>query len=61
MNMLMIDPPSGWLYGFPKPIPEGYIKNESLMRIWLQNQGYPVTLMDSALKYSRYWETKDDT
>lgn len=53
----MIDPPRGWLYGFPKPVPEGYVNNESLMRIWLQAQGYPTTDIDLALKYSRYWET----
>lgn len=53
---LMIDPPSGWQYGFPKPVPNGYIKNESLLRIWLQEQGYPVKDIDLALQYSRYWE-----
>lgn len=56
-KVLVIDPPEGWRYGFPKPVPDGYIKNESLMRIWLQDQGYPTKEIDLALKYSRYWET----
>lgn len=58
--MMMIDPPSGWKYGFPKPIPRNYLKSESLMRVWLQEQGYPTTLMDVAIKHSRYWEVKED-
>lgn len=30
------------------------------MRVWLQEQGYPTTLMDVAIKHSRYWEVKED-
>lgn len=55
-KMLIIDPPSGWLYGFPRPVPQEYIKNESLMRLWLHSVGYPTSLIDIALKHSRYWE-----
>ena len=33
----MIDPPSGWLYGFPKEIPE-HIDDT---RAWLIENGYP--------------------
>ena len=60
MKVLMIDPPSGWQYGFPKPIPNGYIKSEMLMRIWFQSLGYPEKDIDMALKYSRYWEQEID-
>lgn len=56
----MIDPPSGWKYGFPKPVPGGYIKSESLMRVWLEGEGYPSDSIDLALKHSRYWETEVD-
>ena len=59
-KQLVIDPPSGWRYGFPKPIPAGYIKNASIMRIWLHDQGYPANMIEIALKYSRYWETEID-
>ncbi len=55
----MIDPPDGSRYGFPKPVAEGYLKNESLMRIWLQEQGYPEKDLDLALTYYRYWEIDD--
>jgi hypothetical protein len=34
----MIDPPSGWKYGFPKEIPE-HVNNT---RDWLIDNGYPV-------------------
>lgn len=53
----MIDPPCGWQYGFPKPIPDGYLKNETLMRVWLEGEGYPSSLVDLALTHSRYWES----
>jgi hypothetical protein len=33
----MIDPPSGWKYGFPKEIPE-HVNNT---RDWLIDNGYP--------------------
>jgi hypothetical protein len=59
-KVLIIDPPEGWRYGFPKPVPDGYVKNETLMRIWLQDQGYPTKDIDVALRYSRYWETETD-
>jgi hypothetical protein len=51
----MIDPPSGWLYGFPKPIPEDRQKDTIA---WLVEQGYPKDLIDSFGEhfYCRYWE-----
>jgi hypothetical protein len=57
---LIIDPPSGWQYGFPKPVPEGVMKNESLLRIWLQNEGYPQEDLELALKHSRYWMVDEE-
>jgi len=52
---LIIDPPSGWKYGFPKPIPEDRRK-DSL--VWLVEQGYPQSLIDYLGEhfYCRYWE-----
>ena len=38
-----IDPPSGWMYGFPKPIPE-YISD---IRAWLITNGYPEEEIES--------------
>lgn len=45
-----IDPPSGWMYGFPKkfePLP-----NETLEE-WLVRKGYPEEDVSFALKYLR--------
>ena len=51
----IIDPPSGWMYGFPKPIPEDRQKDTIA---WLVEQGYPKDLIDSFGEhfYCRYWE-----
>ena len=59
INMIMIDPPSGWKYGFPKPIPEER-KKDSL--VWLVEQGYPQKLIDELRDcfYCKYWELPDD-
>jgi hypothetical protein len=39
----MIDPPSGWKYGFPKEIPE-HVDNT---RQWLLDNGYPQHEIDA--------------
>jgi hypothetical protein len=56
MKQLIIDPPGGWKYGFPKPIPEDKRK-DSLT--WLVEQGYPQEIIDELGEYfyCRYWET----
>jgi hypothetical protein len=43
-----IDPPMGWQYGFPKPIPQGVEPVEFLARLddWLVENGYPQGLID---------------
>jgi len=50
----MIDPPKGWIYGFPKPIPDD-VKDP---REWLVKNGYPKKLIDDLGEhfYCRYWE-----
>jgi hypothetical protein len=55
----IIDPPSGWKYGFPKPIPEDRRK-DSL--VWLVEQGYPQSEIDALGEhfYCRYWEQPDE-
>ena len=56
----IIDPPSGWKYGFPKPIPEDR-KNDVL--VWLVEQGYPQSEIDDLGDYfpCRYWEQEEQT
>lgn len=48
----IIDPPSGWQFGFPRELPP---EVENLGE-WLVEVGYPPEDVDLALKYSRYWE-----
>lgn len=54
MKTLIIDPPSGWRYGFPKPVPQEILVDNELLTIWLIEQGYPEKDVPIALKYSRY-------
>jgi hypothetical protein len=51
-----IDPPEGWKYGFPKPMPESPVD----LSEWLFGEGYPADLIPLAMKYSRYWEEEVD-
>ena len=57
MKVMMIDPPRGWKYGFPKPMPkvfDTYGEQED----WLISQGYPLSEINSYGDnfYCRYWE-----
>jgi len=56
-TVLMIDPPSGWKYGFPMPLPDP--RPEDTIA-WLIEQGYPQKEIDSYgdYFYCRYWETE---
>ena len=51
----IVDPPTGWMFGFPKELPEGKDYGELL-----REAGYPASLMDLAMKHSRYWTVEDD-
>ncbi len=55
--MLIIDPPSGWQYGFPKRF-DILSDDGEPFRIWLLNNGYPEHMVELAMKYSRYWEER---
>lgn len=52
---LMIDPPDGWRYGFPKPIPK---EHQTRTLEWLVEEGYPQQQIDALGDYFivRYWE-----
>ena len=49
-SRLIVDPPSGWKYGFPKELKPG-VKMEDLLR----ESGYPEKDIEFACKYYRYW------
>jgi len=50
----MIDPPSGWKFGFPKEVPDPAPEN---MLEWLVQEGYPQKMIDSFGDhfYCRHW------
>lgn len=57
VKVTMIDPPSGWKYGFPKVLPKQFDTWEE-QREWLVSEGYPQKEIDSYGNsfYCRYWE-----
>ena len=48
-KILIVDPPSGWKYGFPAPALDDYEQQ-------LRDHGYPEKDIPLALRHSRYWE-----
>jgi hypothetical protein len=55
---LVIDPPAGWRYGFPKI----YDNDEGLpLEVWLLENGYPQKEIDAGgASWCRYWETEEE-
>jgi hypothetical protein len=51
---LWYDPPSGWMYGFPKAWPEGIEVSTENLKIQLTLHGYPAKDIPLALKHTRY-------
>lgn len=53
---MLVDPPGGWRYGFPKlydPLPDEDFKS------WLIRRGYPRETADFAANWSRMWPAND--
>jgi len=62
MKVTMVDPPSGWKYGFPKALPNPWPQPWSLA-LWLISEGYPeieLTRFGDFFLYVRQWEQDDD-
>lgn len=55
-TVIIIDPPSGWRHGFPKPLPDDFREVGFNLRDWFLENNYPEEDIELALKYSRYWE-----
>lgn len=57
-KVIMIDPPSGWKYGFPKPIPD----NCEDVLAWMVAEGYPQREIDRMGDYffCNQWEEEID-
>lgn len=58
MKQLIIDPPEGWRYGFPRPVPIEYFEKDFDKTKWLLSVGYPQKLIDEFPGGipCRYWE-----
>jgi hypothetical protein len=57
MGARIVDPPSGWRYGFPKPLPARYdeLSFDDKMK-WFVDNGYPQSEIDKGmLKHCRSW------
>jgi hypothetical protein len=55
-NVFYVDPPTGWMFGFPKVID---LSKETLDEDWLVAKGYPKRDVDFALNHVRIWEKYD--
>ena len=57
-----VDPPSGWMYGFPK-IHDTDFDNQNISE-WLVEKGYPQSEVDqlgtSGSMWIRLWEVEED-
>ncbi len=51
----MVDPPHGWMYGFPKEL-----KPEQSFEQLLRDSGYPEKDITFALRYCRQWNEPDE-
>lgn len=59
MAKTIVDPPSGWKYGFPKELPEDAHLDSFDFRQWLLNSGYPESEVDFAMQYVRTWTQEE--
>lgn len=50
MKALIVDPPDGWRYGFPKELKDGQDYAELL-----RQSGYPEKHIEFAMKHTRQW------
>ena len=54
-TVTMIDPPSGWMYGFPKAVPDDVDMFGDKLIAWLIEEGYPSDKTE-LLNRCRYWQ-----
>ena len=52
--ILIVDPDSGWRYGFPKACPLKELGGKEFIE-WLIANGYPKERAEFGAKYCRYW------
>lgn len=54
---LMVDPPSGWMYGFPMVWDK---ELEPDLKTFLRAKGYPEKDLDFAMNHIRMWLPKEE-
>jgi len=54
--MKYIDPPSGWMYGFPKLLPDNVVD----VNKWLVENGYPQSKIDSYGEHFYCWYSEGE-
>lgn len=55
MKRTIVDPPSGWKYGFPKEL-----KPDESYEELLRKSGYPEKDIEFALTYTRSWIEEEE-
>ena len=56
---MIIDPPEGWRYGFPKSFTK---RPDQTEEEWFLENGYPQKLIDQGmLKYCRVWNEPEES
>ena len=60
-RVTMIDPPSGWRYGFPMPFVDSNGNRPTDIKKWLLDNGYPQAEIDSlnGRIIARFWEADE--
>lgn len=60
MEYIMVDPPEGWKFGFPKKAPNNM--NSEQFNIWLIENSYPEKLINELGEhfYVRCWEARNE-
>jgi hypothetical protein len=53
---MLVDPPEGWRYGFPRTIPIEIEADWSKIEAWIIDCGYPKEKRE-LLEFCRMWET----
>lgn len=51
-DQIWVDPPEGWMYGFPKLWDK---TKQPDFGVWLLENGYPQSKIEMAEKHSRSW------
>lgn len=62
-QLWIVDPPSGWRYGFPKPLtmPFEDVKDDEKFIAWLLANGYPQGAIDDGMhRHTRMWAKEFD-